>query len=88
VQFNAKKMISSLQYPRVSDQFHLQTIVIAFVVIMALVDQAATFLHQYVYSWLHTTPSKTPDALKLGVISTAQINPAASQSTSQFLTPR
>ncbi|PKX91001.1 Gfo/Idh/MocA family protein [Aspergillus novofumigatus IBT 16806] len=44
---------------------------------MALVDQAATFLHQYVYSWLHTTPSKTPDALKLGVISTAQINPAA-----------
>ncbi|GFF38572.1 NAD binding Rossmann fold oxidoreductase, putative, partial [Aspergillus udagawae] len=44
---------------------------------MALVDQAATFLYQYVYSWLHTTPSKTPDALKLGVISTAQINPAA-----------
>ncbi|KAF4220488.1 hypothetical protein CNMCM8980_001192 [Aspergillus fumigatiaffinis] len=44
---------------------------------MALVDQAATFLHQYVYSWLHTTPSKTPDALKLGIISTAQINPAA-----------
>ncbi|GIK07396.1 hypothetical protein Aspvir_003059 [Aspergillus viridinutans] len=44
---------------------------------MALVDQAATFLHQYVYSWLHSTPSKTPDALKLGVISTAQINPAA-----------
>lgn len=46
---------------------------------MALVDQAATFLHQYVYSWLHSIPSKTPDALKLGVISTAQINPAASK---------
>ncbi|EAW15171.1 Gfo/Idh/MocA family protein [Aspergillus clavatus NRRL 1] len=44
---------------------------------MALVDQAATFMHQYIYSWLQSTPSKTPDALKLGVMSTAQINPAA-----------
>ncbi|KAF7116233.1 hypothetical protein CNMCM5793_004309 [Aspergillus hiratsukae] len=43
---------------------------------MALVIQGITFLHQYIYSWLHTTPSKTPDALKLGVISSAQINPA------------
>lgn len=62
-----------------SNNRHCICCVIVFVVIMALVDQAATFLHQYVYSWLHSIPSKTPDALKLGVISTAQINPAASK---------
>jgi hypothetical protein len=72
-------MISSLQYAKDLTNSLLQTNCHPFVVIMALVDQAATFLYQYVYSWLHTTPSKTPDALKLGVISTAQINPAASQ---------
>lgn len=43
---------------------------------MALVAQAATFLHQYIQSRLHPTPSKSPDALKVGVISTAQINAA------------
>ncbi|KAL2009991.1 hypothetical protein VTN00DRAFT_5798 [Thermoascus crustaceus] len=44
---------------------------------MALVIQAATFAHQYMYSWLQSLPSKNPGALKLGVISSAQINPAA-----------
>ncbi|KAJ9199491.1 hypothetical protein DTO207G8_3685 [Paecilomyces variotii] len=44
---------------------------------MALVIQAATFLHQYANATLHTTPSKNPNALRLGVLSSAQINPAA-----------
>lgn len=48
---------------------------------MALVIQAATFAHQYMYSWLQILPSKNPGALKLGVISSAQINPAASKSS-------
>lgn len=45
---------------------------------MALVLQAYTFAQQYVASVLHPTPTKSPMGLKLGVISTAQINPAAS----------
>jgi hypothetical protein len=44
---------------------------------MALVIQAYTFIYQYANSWLHSTSKKQPDALKMGVISTAQINPAA-----------
>lgn len=44
---------------------------------MALVAQAFTFLHQYIYTCLHPTPSKSPEALKVGVISSAQINTAA-----------
>ena len=44
---------------------------------MALVVQAFTFLHQYIYTRLHPTPSKSPEALKVGVISSAQINAAA-----------
>lgn len=45
---------------------------------MALVLQACTFAQQYVASVLHPTPTKSAMGLKLGVISTAQINPAAS----------
>jgi hypothetical protein len=44
---------------------------------MALVLQAYTLAQQYVSSFLHPTPTKSPMALKLGVISSAQINPAA-----------
>lgn len=44
---------------------------------MALVIQAATFLHQYANATLHTIPSKNPNALRLGVLSSAQINPAS-----------
>ncbi|GAM41890.1 hypothetical protein TCE0_042r15365 [Talaromyces pinophilus] len=44
---------------------------------MALVLQAYTFAQQYVASVLHPTPTKSLMGLKLGVISTAQINPAA-----------
>lgn len=44
---------------------------------MALVLQAYTFAHQYVASCLHPTPTKSPMGLKLGVISSAQINAAA-----------
>jgi hypothetical protein len=44
---------------------------------MALVIQAYTFAQQYVNSWLHPTPTKSSMGLKLGVISSAQINPAA-----------
>ena len=46
---------------------------------MALFVQASTFMHQYIYSRMHSTPAKTPDALKLGVISSAQINAAGSK---------
>jgi hypothetical protein len=45
---------------------------------MALVIQAYTFAQQYVNSWFHPTPTKSSMGLKLGVISSAQINPAAS----------
>lgn len=44
---------------------------------MALVLQAYTFAQQYIASCLHPTPAKSPMGLKLGVISTANINPAA-----------
>ncbi|KAL1965219.1 hypothetical protein VTN77DRAFT_5973 [Rasamsonia byssochlamydoides] len=43
---------------------------------MALALQMYTFAQQYVYSWLYPTPMKSPRALKLGIISSAQINPA------------
>ncbi|KAJ5114521.1 hypothetical protein NUU61_000280 [Penicillium alfredii] len=36
--------------------------------LMALAIQAASFIHQYLWSWLHPTPSKRPDAIKLGVL--------------------
>lgn len=51
---------------------------------MALVLQAYTFAQQYVSSYLHPTPTKSPMGLKLGVISTAQINPAASKLTTRI----
>ncbi|KAL4805668.1 hypothetical protein BDV18DRAFT_11905 [Aspergillus unguis] len=44
---------------------------------MALVVQAATFAHQYLASFIYAQPSKSPNALKLGVLSSAQINAAA-----------
>ncbi|KAL4900095.1 hypothetical protein BDW74DRAFT_103557 [Aspergillus multicolor] len=44
---------------------------------MALVLQTATFAHQYLNSFLYAQPTKPPDALKLGVLSSAQINAAA-----------
>ncbi|KAI0008429.1 NAD binding oxidoreductase [Xylariaceae sp. FL0662B] len=44
---------------------------------MALVLQACTFLWQYGVSWIQCTPKKKEDALKCGVISTANINPAS-----------
>ncbi|PWY94557.1 putative NAD binding Rossmann fold oxidoreductase [Aspergillus sclerotioniger CBS 115572] len=44
---------------------------------MALVLQSATFLHQYLGSLLHSLPNKSGTALKLGVLSSAQINAAS-----------
>ncbi|KAL2424522.1 hypothetical protein ABEF95_011388 [Exophiala dermatitidis] len=46
---------------------------------MALVLQGYTFLYQYVNSWMHSTPKAkdTSKALKMGVLSSAQINAAA-----------
>ncbi|KAL4866704.1 hypothetical protein BDV12DRAFT_187239 [Aspergillus spectabilis] len=44
---------------------------------MALILQAATFAHQYLNSFIHSQPTKSPNALKLGVLSSAQINAAA-----------
>ncbi|KAL4756503.1 Gfo/Idh/MocA family protein [Aspergillus foveolatus] len=44
---------------------------------MALVLQTATFAHQYLNSFLYSQPKKSADALKLGVLSSAQINAAA-----------
>ncbi|RAH43472.1 Gfo/Idh/MocA family protein [Aspergillus brunneoviolaceus CBS 621.78] len=44
---------------------------------MALVLQGATFLHQYLGAFLHSAPQKSPNALRLGVLSSAQINAAA-----------
>lgn len=43
-------------------------------------------MHQYVYSWMHPTPSKSPDALKLGVLSSAQIDAAGSKSPGHIYT--
>lgn len=45
---------------------------------MALVLQAYTLAQQYIASILRPTPTKSTMGLKLGVISTAHINPAAS----------
>lgn len=47
---------------------------------MTLAIQAAGLLHQYIWSWLHPTPSKRPDALKLGVIAESYLDPATSES--------
>ncbi|KAI9368227.1 hypothetical protein BJX61DRAFT_546725, partial [Aspergillus egyptiacus] len=44
---------------------------------MALVLQTATFAHQYLNSFLYSRPQKSPSALNLGVVSSAQINAAA-----------
>ncbi|MCJ1256023.1 hypothetical protein MMC24_003842 [Lignoscripta atroalba] len=44
---------------------------------MALVLQAYTFAQQYAYSWMHAPSKKTEGALKLGILSSAQINAAA-----------
>ncbi|OXV09834.1 hypothetical protein Egran_02402 [Elaphomyces granulatus] len=43
---------------------------------MALALQAITLAQQYILSWLHPVPSKSPSALRLGVLSSADINPA------------
>lgn len=43
--------------------------------------QVASFLHTYIWSYLHPTPSKRPDAIKLGVIvENAELDPATSKS--------
>lgn len=44
---------------------------------MALVIQAYTFMQQYAVSMIQSVPKKSPNALRMGVISTAQINAAA-----------
>ncbi|EON66977.1 NAD binding Rossmann fold oxidoreductase [Coniosporium apollinis CBS 100218] len=44
---------------------------------MALIVQAYTFLQQYAVSWMEAVPKKNSGAIRLGVLSTAQINPAA-----------
>ncbi|KNG89548.1 hypothetical protein ANOM_001935 [Aspergillus nomiae NRRL 13137] len=44
---------------------------------MALVAQSATFIHQYLSSFLLSKPRKSPQALKLGILSSAQINAVA-----------
>ncbi|KAK5090592.1 hypothetical protein LTR05_000767 [Lithohypha guttulata] len=44
---------------------------------MALVVQGYTFLQQYAVSFVQNVPKKNQNALKMGVISTAQINAAA-----------
>jgi len=46
---------------------------------MALFLQTYTFGKQYIDSWLHPAPAKTPNALNLGVLSTANINAASGQ---------
>ena len=48
---------------------------------MALVIQAYTFAYQYANSWLLSAPKKQPNALKMGVLSAAMINPAAGKSS-------
>ncbi|KAE8400909.1 hypothetical protein BDV37DRAFT_274040 [Aspergillus pseudonomiae] len=44
---------------------------------MALVAQSATFIHQYLSSFLLSKPRKSPQPLKLGILSSAQINAVA-----------
>ncbi|KAF9461167.1 putative NAD binding Rossmann fold oxidoreductase [Collybia nuda] len=44
---------------------------------MALAIQTITFAQQYTNSWLHPAPKKADQPLKLGVLSSAQINAAA-----------
>lgn len=44
---------------------------------MALVIQAYTFAYQYAVSMVQAVPKKNVGALKLGVLSTSMINPAA-----------
>ncbi|KAJ5591826.1 uncharacterized protein N7459_002195 [Penicillium hispanicum] len=43
---------------------------------MALAIQAASFLHQFFWPRLHPTPSKRPDAIKIGVIAEGHLDPA------------
>lgn len=42
---------------------------------LALVVQAYTFAHQYAYSWIYEIQKKNLEALKLAILSSAQINP-------------
>ncbi|KAF8638226.1 hypothetical protein AX17_002375 [Amanita inopinata Kibby_2008] len=44
---------------------------------MALPLQALTFAHQCAYSWLYSVPEKTQDPIKIGVLSSANINAAS-----------
>lgn len=44
---------------------------------MVLVFQLATFLHQFLYARQHAAEPKSPNALRMGVLSTAMINYAA-----------
>lgn len=47
---------------------------------MALAIQAASFLHRYLWPRLHPTPTKRPDAIKIGVIAEGPLDPATSKS--------
>lgn len=43
--------------------------------------QVVSFLHTYIWSYLHPTPSKRPDAIKLGVlVENAELDPVTSKS--------
>ncbi|KAF8999288.1 NAD binding Rossmann fold oxidoreductase [Cyathus striatus] len=44
---------------------------------MALALQMYTFIQQYLTSWAHQVPQKSSDPIKLGILSTAQINSAS-----------
>lgn len=45
--------------------------------------QVASLVHEYVWSYLHPTPSKRPDAIKLGVlVENAELDPVTSKSIS------
>jgi predicted dehydrogenase len=44
---------------------------------MALALQTYTFAQQYVYSWLYPAPKKNDHAIKIGVLSSANINAAS-----------
>lgn len=48
--------------------------------------QVASFLHTYIWSYLHPTPSKRPDAIKLGVlVEKAELDPVTSKSSIYIL---
>ncbi|PFH50974.1 hypothetical protein AMATHDRAFT_60184 [Amanita thiersii Skay4041] len=44
---------------------------------MALLLMNASFLQQYLYSWVYSVPQKTTDPIKVGILSSANINAAA-----------